>query len=93
MRGRDSLTFPGILRPDELEDQAGVRVPESGLYETVAGFVVSELGRLPRVGDSVRTEQGALEVLRLDGRRIDRLRFRPDPAAEAGAARVTAEAS
>ena len=35
VRGRDSLTFPGILRPDELEDQAGVRVPESGLYETV----------------------------------------------------------
>ena len=30
VRGRDSLTFPGILRPDELADQAGVRVPESG---------------------------------------------------------------
>ena len=93
VRGRDSLTFPGILRPDELEDQAGVRVPESGLYETVAGFVVSELGRLPRVGDSVRIEQGVLEVLRLDGRRIDRLRFRPDPSPQAEAARMRAEAS
>jgi len=93
VRGRDSLTFPGILRPDELEDQAGVRVPESGLYETVAGFVVSELGRLPRVGDSVRIEQGALEVLRLDGRRIDRLRFRPDPSSPTEAARVGVEAS
>jgi CBS domain containing-hemolysin-like protein len=93
VRGRDSLTFPGILRPDELEDQAGVRVPESGLYETVAGFVVSELGRLPRVGDSVRIEQGVLEVLRLDGRRIDRLRFRPDPSPQAEAPRVRAEAS
>jgi CBS domain containing-hemolysin-like protein len=93
VRGRDSLTFPGILRPDELEDQAGVRVPESGLYETVAGFVVSELGRLPRVGDSVRIEQGVLEVLRLDGRRIDRLRFRPDPSSPTEAARVGVEAS
>jgi CBS domain containing-hemolysin-like protein len=93
VRGRDSLTFPGILRPDELEDQAGVRVPESGLYETVAGFVVSELGRLPRVGDTVRLEQGVLEVLRLDGRRIDRLRFRPDPSAQTEAARLRAEAS
>ncbi|MCU1472139.1 hemolysin family protein [Amnibacterium sp.] len=93
VRGRDSLTFPGILRPDELEDQAGVRVPESGLYETVAGFVVSELGRLPRVGDSVRIEQGALEVLRLDGRRIDRLRFRPDPSAGAEASPMRVEAS
>jgi CBS domain containing-hemolysin-like protein len=93
VRGRDSLTFPGIMRPDELEDQAGVRVPESGLYETVAGFVVSELGRLPRVGDSVRIEQGALEVLRLDGRRIDRLRFRPDPSKHTGSRAVRAEAS
>ncbi|HEY0374434.1 MAG TPA: hemolysin family protein [Amnibacterium sp.] len=93
VRGRDSLTFPGILRPDELEDQAGVRVPESGLYETVAGFVVSELGRLPRVGDSVRIDQGVLEVLRLDGRRIDRLRFRPDPSADAEVSPVQAEAS
>jgi CBS domain containing-hemolysin-like protein len=79
VRSRDYLTFPGILRPDELADQAGVRVPESGLYETVAGYVVSALGRLPRVGDAVRLEHGTLEVLRLDGRRIDRLRFRPDP--------------
>jgi CBS domain containing-hemolysin-like protein len=81
VRGRDSLTFPGILRPDELADQAGVRVPESGLYETVAGYVVSKLGRLPKVGDEVPVEQGTLAVLRLDGRRIDRLRFTPDPEA------------
>jgi CBS domain containing-hemolysin-like protein len=79
VRSRDYLTFPGILRPDELADQAGVSVPESGLYETVAGYVVSVLGRLPRVGDTVRLEHGQLEVLRLDGRRVDRLRFRPDP--------------
>ena len=83
VRGTDSITFPGILRPDELLDQAGVRVPESGLYETVAGFVVAELGRLPKTGDTVRTEQGTLEVLRLEGRRIDRLRFRADPDAAA----------
>jgi CBS domain containing-hemolysin-like protein len=83
VRGTDSLTFPGMLRPDELRDQAGVRVPESGLYETVAGFVVAELGRLPKVGDTVRTEQGTLEVLRMEGRRIDRLRFRADPDAPA----------
>ena len=88
VRGRDSLTFPGILRPDELADQAGVRVPESGLYETVAGFVVSELGRLPKVGDRVRTEQGELEVLRLDGKRIDRLRFRADPSVEVAPSHV-----
>jgi CBS domain containing-hemolysin-like protein len=68
-----------MLRPDELADQAGIRVPEEGPYETVAGFVMSELGRLPVVGDTVSLPEGALRVERLDGRRIDRLRFIPSP--------------
>ena len=83
VRSRDSITFPGMMRPDEVRDQAGVRVPESGLYETVAGYVVSRLGRLPQVGDRVEIEQGVLEVLRIDGRRVDRVRFVADPDAPA----------
>lgn len=93
VRGTDSITFPGMLRPDELRAQVGVRVPESGLYETVAGYVVSELGRLPAVGDTVSAEQGTLEVLRMEGRRIDRLRFRADPEAPADRVEGAAAAS
>ncbi|MFF1878016.1 hemolysin family protein [Leifsonia sp. NPDC058230] len=79
VRGRDSLTFPGILRPDELQERAGVTVPEDGPYETVAGFVMNELGRLPVVGDEVPIDGGTLRVERLDGRRVDRIRYTPDP--------------
>jgi CBS domain containing-hemolysin-like protein len=79
VRGRDSITFPGILRPDELQEQADVTVPEDGPYETVAGFVMNELGRLPKVGDEVPIEGGTLRVERLDGRRVDRIRYTPDP--------------
>ncbi|TAJ49957.1 MAG: HlyC/CorC family transporter [Herbiconiux sp.] len=79
VQSRGDTTFPGMLRPDELADQAGIRVPEDGPYETVAGFVMSELGRLPVVGDVVVLPDGALRVERLDGRRIDRLRFIPAP--------------
>ncbi|MCX7521112.1 hemolysin family protein [Microbacterium sp. STN6] len=79
VRGRNSITFPGSLRPDELEERAGVTVPEDGPYETVAGFVLNELGRLPSIGDEVELADGTLRVERLDGRRIDRLRFTPDP--------------
>lgn len=79
IRGRDSITFPGILRPDELEERAGVTVPEEGPYETVAGFVMNELGRLPKVGDEVTIDGGTLRVERLDGRRVDRIRYTPDP--------------
>jgi CBS domain containing-hemolysin-like protein len=67
-----------MLRPDELLVRTGVVVPEDGPYETVAGFVMSELGRLPVVGDTVVIDGGELTVERLDGRRIDRLRFTPD---------------
>jgi CBS domain containing-hemolysin-like protein len=89
VRSRDWLTFPGALRPDELQERAGVRVPENGPYETVAGWLMSELGRLAVVGDTVEVEEGVFRVERMDGRRIDRIRFtpRPDPAGPAGEAR------
>ena len=79
VRSPDSLTFPGMLRPDELLDSTGIVVPEDGPYETVAGFVMSELGRLPVIGDIVLIEGGRLTVDRLDGRRIERLQFTPEP--------------
>jgi len=79
VRSRDWLTFPGLLRPDELEDRAGVKVPEDGPYETVGGFVMSTLGRLPVVGDEVPLDGGVFRVERLDGRRIDRIRWTPTP--------------
>jgi CBS domain containing-hemolysin-like protein len=79
VRRGDEISFPGILRPDELLDRTGIRVPENGDYETVGGFVMAELGRLPVVGDDVAIEDGRLFVQRLDGRRIDRVRFVPEP--------------
>jgi CBS domain containing-hemolysin-like protein len=86
VRSRNWLTFPGILRPDELRERADVVVPEDGPYETVAGFIMSELGRLPVVGDTVTTDAGEFRVERLEGRRIDRVRFTPsvEPDADSG---------
>ena len=77
VRSRNWLTFPGMLRPDELLERADVAVPENGPYETVAGFLMSELGRLAVVGDTVSVEAGEFRVERMDGRRIDRVRFTP----------------
>ncbi|MDO8337706.1 MAG: hemolysin family protein [Microcella sp.] len=79
VRSRDWLTFPGMLRPDELRDRAGVSVPDDGPWETVGGWMMSELGRLPAVGDVVEIDPGAFRVERLDGRRIDRVRYTPRP--------------
>ncbi|SMQ68121.1 Hemolysin, contains CBS domains [Agreia sp. VKM Ac-1783] len=81
----NSVSFPGILRPDELADRAGISVPDDGPFETVAGYMMSELGRLPVVGDTVELPTGQLAVVRLDGRRIDRIRFTPIATDEAAA--------
>ncbi|HOB56039.1 MAG: HlyC/CorC family transporter [Microbacteriaceae bacterium] len=77
VRSRDWFTFPGILRPDELLERTDVVVPEEGPYETVAGWLMSELGRLPKVGDTVEIERGVFRIERLEGRRIDRVRYTP----------------
>ena len=77
-----SVLFPGELRPDELLERTGIRVPESDVYDTVGGFVMSALERIPVVGDTVELEDGTLEVQRLDGRRVDRVKFTPRPLPE-----------
>ncbi|MET1053511.1 MAG: hemolysin family protein [Mycetocola sp.] len=79
VRTLGSIAFPGSLRPDELLERTAITVPEDGPYETVAGFMMSELGRLPVVGDEVAVDGGSLKVERLDGRRVDRIRFTPKP--------------
>jgi putative hemolysin len=48
-------------------------------YETVGGLVMSALGRLAVAGDTVRHAGARFTVERLDGRRIARVRVRPEP--------------
>jgi CBS domain containing-hemolysin-like protein len=77
VRSRNWLTFPGALRPDELLERADVLVPEDGPYETVAGWMMSELGRIAQTGDTLEIDAGVFRVERMEGRRIDRIRFTP----------------
>lgn len=70
----NEVSFSGLKRPDELAEY-GIEVPEGEDYDTVSGFVMSELGRIAQLGDKVEMDTGVLEVIRMDGRRIDRLRF------------------
>lgn len=71
----DSLVLAGTLRPDELWERAGVRVPDRESYETVAGFIFETLGHVPQRGESIKLEHGTLYVEELDGPRIITLRY------------------
>jgi CBS domain containing-hemolysin-like protein len=92
-------SLSGLLRPDEVEEQTGVALPESENYETIAGLVNSELGRLAERGDVVtlsldRTPDDdeddpeplvvTLTVERLEGRRIDRVSLTVDAVTTVG---------
>lgn len=72
-----SLTFDASLRPDELRDRTGVKVPDGEEYDTVAGFVTDQLDRMPELGDEVSVDSGVLRVERVSGNHIERLRFMP----------------
>ncbi len=75
---RDTTTFrpggeaevDGLLSLDDFAEDVGLDLPD-GPYETVAGFMVARLGRLPDEGDTVEVGDGnLLTVTGLDGRRI-----------------------
>jgi CBS domain containing-hemolysin-like protein len=91
-----SWWLSGLLRPDEVEDITGVALAEHEDYDTVAGLVLRELGRMPVVGDAVEVvvprreadvvveDRVVLTVDRLDGLRIDRLTLTVLPSPEEG---------
>jgi CBS domain containing-hemolysin-like protein len=80
VRRRDgSYSVPGLLRPDELRTRIELPIPEGRAYETVGGYVMSVLGRVPQPGDEVRLPGALLRVERMDGRRVDRVRAVPMP--------------
>lgn len=64
-----SLVLSGGLHPDEVADACGFVVPE-GPYETLAGFVLDRLGRLPSAGEWFAEGEWLFRVGEMDGRRI-----------------------
>jgi putative hemolysin len=51
----------------------GITLPISRPYETFAGFLLQEFGKIPNVGDSIEDEGWRFEIADLDGRRIDKV--------------------
>ena len=66
------IVVDGLLNLEDFEDETGVVLPD-GPYETVAGFLVAALTRLPVVGDTVVEGDNEFRVVELDGRRISRV--------------------
>ncbi|MBN9310937.1 hemolysin family protein [Devosia sp.] len=68
-----SFLVSGWMQADEFQAHIGVPVPKDAKFETVAGYVLSELNHLPQVGEVFERGQWRFEVMDLDGRRIDKV--------------------
>lgn len=74
--GSDSSEFDGLLHRDELAGATGIVLPD-GPYETLAGFVQTQLGRVPAAGDGFEAHGHRFTVTEMDGRRVARVRVAP----------------
>ena len=72
-RDDGSFLVSGWMPIDEFADEMGFSLDKDFDYETVAGFVINELKRLPALGESFTAKGWRFEVIDLDGRRVDKL--------------------
>jgi len=81
-----SWLLDGLIPVPELKDRLGLKsLPEEDRrrYHTLSGLVMWLSGRLPQTGDVMSWENWRLEVVDLDGKRIDKILATPIPPAEA----------
>ena len=67
--GENRFLVPGSLRIDEIKDRLLVELPE-GEYETIAGFLMDQLGRIPRRRDAIVHADWRLRVMSMHRRRV-----------------------
>ena len=85
--GDGTFVFSGKVHVDEMADRLGSTIEGEG-FETVGGFLLSHLGRVPDVGETFEIDGLAVEVLEAERRRITRVRVRrrAEPSPSSGGA-------
>ncbi|MFC5175436.1 hemolysin family protein [Nocardioides taihuensis] len=81
--GGEGAGIDAGLRLEDFTEQTGLEL-EDGSYETVAGYVIARLGRIPVVGDAVDVGTDRLVVDEMAGRRVTRVRLHRDVTAPTG---------
>ncbi len=68
------LELDGLINLEDFYEETGVELAD-GPYETLAGYLMARLGRVPAVGDQVTFDVLKLSVHAMDGRRVARVRL------------------
>ena len=75
-----SLIIDASLNIKDLRDEHGLPFPESPTYETLAGFMLNQLQRMPKAGDIIIYQSKKLTIVDMDGRRLARIKVEELPA-------------
>jgi CBS domain containing-hemolysin-like protein len=67
----NSIVLDASLNIRDLESQHNLRLPRDEGFETLAGFVLTKLQRIPKPGDSFLYQQRRFTVLEMEGRRVE----------------------
>jgi putative hemolysin len=73
--GHDVFVFKGKVSVDEVRDRLGITIEREG-FETVGGYLLAHLGRMPYVGETFDVDELSVEVLEVERRRITKVRVR-----------------
>ncbi|TRW18311.1 hemolysin family protein [Glacieibacterium frigidum] len=72
-RDDGSWLLSGSMAADEMADRLGLDLPVNRDYQTVAGYLLSEMRHLPETGEALTVGDWRFEVVDMDGRKIDKL--------------------
>lgn len=70
-----AIVFDGSLNVRDLDAQYGITLPDDPAYATLAGFVLAQLGFIPRGGESFEFGGNRFTVVEMDGRRVARVKI------------------
>ena len=87
------LVFDGAINIRDLETQCELKLPQDEGFETLAGFLLSRLQKMPAGGEAFDYEGRRFVVEKMDGHRIATVRIEPVPVPPASAASVPAESA
>jgi CBS domain containing-hemolysin-like protein len=82
-----AIVFDAALNVRDLDTQYNITLPEDPVYATVGGFVLDQLGFIPRGGESLEYGNHRFTVVEMDGKRVARVkieRVRPAPGDRSG---------
>ncbi len=77
-----NLLVSGLALVEDVEDATHAELASED-YDTIGGFIMHRLGRIPRVGDRVEVPGYQFRVMAMDGRRVDRVLVVKQPSKEA----------